>query len=730
MTTPNDTANAARELDELGSADTGAVADTLAKRDTNGRLKAADGVADDDLVSIGQVADTISQVDRAETERKFNEDASLIMDYANNKYEVYDRFEGKTSKLASQIQTFTRASSKTGFTPRGLDEAGVDVPFNTRDPETGEPLGLGVHEQRANLFVNNQAPATQDISVTAQDYTLSFYGTGEIVLSGAATGTLTGTGGSNERVTLTVTPTAGVITATVVDTEENVQFEAGEFATPPIITGATPETSAADNASIEGLDTADWFNPNEGTFVVDVSGASGNGAALTVSDDTVDELGSLIFSTSSSTIGGSVKGRGAAWNLGKLFESKGGKIGISWNSENFLISANGATREFSESLSYDDLQTMKHGLLQSDYLNGEIKKTTYSPTYNTAEKLSVVTTMNLTQEEDEQNLTVRYLGANASTEDEATINLWLPDTLRQRVEQESGGKQTVLYDNSGNASVHTIIPKFRYEDLGFDTELGTGVCTAFLHDGVEKDAIFVGSHLGSLVGGKLCSLPRKDPAASIDWDALKSACESKGAGWHMMTGHEWAAVALWCAANGFEPRGNTNYGRAHDRTLETAIRQDGGIAGDTSGTARTLTGSGPNGWAHNAAANGIFDLVGNVWEWQDCFKIIDGRVFAAPDNDWTLAESSWIDTGVDVVAANPWTSSSVTGTQLTDRLLVTYPGISLQGRLYVNSSGERMPRRGGSWGSGGDAGLAALSLDNTRSTTVSYFGGRPVFVEV
>jgi len=214
----------------------------------------------------------------------------------------------------------------------------------------------------------------------------------------------------------------------------------------------------------------------------------------------------------------------------------------------------------------------------------------------------------------------------------------------------------------------------------------------------------------------------------MDWDAFKAACEAKGPGWHMMTGHEWAAVAFWCAANGYQPRGNTNYGRAHDRTLEMGIRQDGGIAGDTSGTARTLTGSGPNQWAHNADPNGIFDLVGNVWEWNDCYKIIDGRIFAAPDNDWTLAEASWTDTGVDIDAANPWTSSAVTGTQLTDRLMVTYAGIDLQGRLYVNTSGERLPLRGGGWFGGSNAGLGALILTAPRSNTSAAFGARPVFV--
>jgi len=86
------------------------------------------------------------------------------------------------------------------------------------------------------------------------------------------------------------------------------------------------------------------------------------------------------------------------------------------------------------------------------------------------------------------------------------------------------------------------------------------------------------------------------PRTSVNYDQAKALCNNKGAGWHMMSIHEWAAIALWSYANGTVPRGNTNYGRSHENKLETARRSDNGLPGDASGTARTDTGKGPSTW--------------------------------------------------------------------------------------------------------------------------------------
>lgn len=97
-----------------------------------------------------------------------------------------------------------------------------------------------------NFLIGTTTLATQSVQVSAVTYTLSFFGTGSVVLSGVATGTLTGTGVSN-RVSLTFTPTAGTLTLTVSGSVTSAQLELGSTATPYVpstmITGTNLTTS-------------------------------------------------------------------------------------------------------------------------------------------------------------------------------------------------------------------------------------------------------------------------------------------------------------------------------------------------------------------------------------------------------------------------------------------------------------------------------------------------------
>lgn len=351
--------------------------------------------------------------------------------------------------------------------------------------------------------------------------------------------------------------------------------------------------------------------------------------------------------------------------------------------------------------------------------------------------------------------------ATANLETALPVSAYIKDVCRHAVERASGGRQTVLYDDLGNPSVMNIIPIFRYEDLGYTADMGTGVATCFdVGTGTNKSEIFIGAFQSSLVGSRAVSLPRTDQAASVNFDTAKGYCANKGAGWHLMTMHEWAAISLWCMANGFEPRGNTNYGRAHDRYVERGRRMDGGLPGDTAGTARVHAGSGPDAWRHNNSPWGISDLVGNVWEWLDGFKLQDGQIIASTFN--TQAEASWaaqtayfdstLTTGgaprlSDAVVnrlgtigdnANAGYSASeafnvmaktdtYVSNQLLKRLLVEPSTVLPKGRVYMRNFGERLPFRGGNWDNGSIAGLAALYCNFSRVGTHSSIGFRLAF---
>lgn len=123
------------------------------------------------------------------------------------------------------------------------DAAGT-VPVTAVEQPVGKMLdksGNGYHAKqsitasrptlsaRKNILLATETLAMQSVTTLAATYTLSFTGTGSVTLSGTATGTLTGTGMDN-RVSLTVTPTAGTLTLTVSGSVTKAQLELGAVA--------------------------------------------------------------------------------------------------------------------------------------------------------------------------------------------------------------------------------------------------------------------------------------------------------------------------------------------------------------------------------------------------------------------------------------------------------------------------------------------------------------------
>jgi hypothetical protein len=148
---------------------------------------------------------------------------------------------------STNLITFTRASNATFIDSNGLIQtATTNTPRFDHNPATGESLGLLIEEQRVNLLLNSETLATQSATVAAAAHTLSFYGTGSVVLSGAHSATVNGAGAYPTRTTLTFTPTAGSLTLTVTGTVQYANLEAGAFATSWIPTTGTTATRSAD----------------------------------------------------------------------------------------------------------------------------------------------------------------------------------------------------------------------------------------------------------------------------------------------------------------------------------------------------------------------------------------------------------------------------------------------------------------------------------------------------
>lgn len=341
--------------------------------------------------------------------------------------------------------------------------------------------------------------------------------------------------------------------------------------------------------------------------------------------------------------------------------------------------------------------------------------------------------------------------------------VFIKDPLRASVEGASGGRMTVLYTASGNPSYMHILPSFNCEDIAPGGELGSGLHPGFVVNGVNKSELFIGAYQARMIGAEAVSLPGVAPRASINFDAARAACAAAGTGWHLMTNWEWAAIALWCMANGFEPRGNTQYGRHHVNRIETGRKVNGGIPGDSSASRPNLTGSGPASWAHDGTVGGIHDLVGNVWEWNDGLRLQDGRVFMPVDNNYLADEADWVahdlwfssssatasstlklvtneadvirngEIGSDVNSgfndSQTWGNLAITGTAplLTRQALIAPSVLKPVGRAYARTYGARFPFRGGNWENAGIAGLAALYFYISRVYASANIGFRVAF---
>lgn len=349
------------------------------------------------------------------------------------------------------------------------------------------------------------------------------------------------------------------------------------------------------------------------------------------------------------------------------------------------------------------------------------------------------------------------------------------DDFRLAVEALSGGKNTVKLDDLGMPSVMVPLPALTYADVM--TGGTADKLPGFLIENAERK-MYVSKFLNIIVNNRAYSLPMKDPRASINFDAALAACRTKGEGWGLNTAGLWAAIMSWCYKNNTIPRGNTNYGAAHDAAHEKGI---GTHMADATRVGRTATGSGPATWYHDLTTTGIADLVGNVWEWTAGLRLVNGEIQIIPYSDALkssvnlgAASTDWkaimpngslvapgtagtlkydgetagggirinteIEFTTDAMGVDKYTTkafgsiaakSGVSIPQIMYGLgLAPISGYSYQGLMYLrNHEAERLPSRGGSFSSTSYAGLGALRLDDPRSNVSADIGFRSAFYE-
>ena len=341
---------------------------------------------------------------------------------------------------------------------------------------------------------------------------------------------------------------------------------------------------------------------------------------------------------------------------------------------------------------------------------------------------------------------------------------------RERVQDASFGRNTVMYDDQGNPSVMVVFPFKTIADLvPGDSSLLPH--PAFVVNGALKSELFISKYLNFTTGATTTlrgiGLKGKDPGVNIDFDTAQLACKQKGVGWHLLTNAEWAAVALAAKASGFMPRGNNVYGADANVPAEkgTPSYMDGVNPG------RTLTGSGPISWAHDGTPFGIMDLNGNVWEWVGGLRLNNGEINILQDNNAAdntksqiLASAEWkgiLQAGTIVAPATANTYKINMPTAVAPTLATTivtsgagdsaFESMALAGgvtahsllkqlgiypvdancggdHFYANNAIEAIALRGGSWNYGASAGVFDLALNAPRASAPLYIGFRSAFV--
>lgn len=266
----------------------------------------------------------------------------------------------------------------------------------------------------------------------------------------------------------------------------------------------------------------------------------------------------------------------------------------------------------------------------------------------------------------------------------------------------------------------------------------------------------ISKYPNTMIDGRPYSLPFMPPAVNINHDEAIRLCEAKGPGWHLITNDEWAALARQSWENDTVPTGNTNGGESHSHPEEKGTTYK-----DCYG--KTLAGSGPITWNHDRTAEGVADMVGNVWEHVGGVRFLDGQVQIIPNNEaaagadqspdskeWTAIYTPdgdpvyyevWDgEIRLQPTAPDVKDSDGVPFCDLHERAdmdvpdklielgLYPAPGYESEEYFWLDTDGERCVYRGGNWSNGTYAGVVYLHGSNSRSGVDTLIGFRSALV--
>lgn len=266
----------------------------------------------------------------------------------------------------------------------------------------------------------------------------------------------------------------------------------------------------------------------------------------------------------------------------------------------------------------------------------------------------------------------------------------------------------------------------------------------------------ISKYPNTMIDGRPYSLTFMPPAVNVNHDEAIRLCEAKGPGWHLITNDEWAALSHQSWENDTVPTGNTSSGKSHSHPEQTGTTYK-----DSYG--KTLAGSGPIEWNHDRTAEGVADMVGNVWEHVGGVRFLDGQVQIIPNNEaaagadqspdskeWTAiytpdGDPVYYNVKDGEIVLQPTAPKEKdydgvpfcdlherTDMEVPDKLieLGLYPAPNYESEEYfwLDTDGERCVYRGGAWNDGTGAGVFYLYGNSSRSDSSADIGFRSALV--
>lgn len=298
-----------------------------------------------------------------------------------------------TTAVADARVSVARANNTaTRINASGAPEiVNANLPRLDFDPATLVCKGLLVEEARTNLLLNSLINGTdlitQSVTLLATAYTLSFYGTGSIAISGGHSATVAGSGAYPSRKTYTFTPTAGSTTFTVSGVVQYAQLEAGAFATSFIPTAGSSVLRNADVPLMSGTNFSSWYNGDEGAFICAFSSyapaSAANRVVFQVSNGSFQNFMWAYTQTNTGYQTNVITGGATqvAVYPGAYTTGNSAKTGFAYKLNSFAAASDGANLSTDATVVIPTVSQVNLGCQTGGglYINGHIQKFSYWP---------------------------------------------------------------------------------------------------------------------------------------------------------------------------------------------------------------------------------------------------------------------------------------------------------------------------------------------------------------